>query len=158
MSDFVVEKLHRLIKECDKHSYRIELAYSKIQGSLPFTVHTYQHLSDDEIEHIDQYLFRFSKLQDTVGQRLFKTTLQYLQEDIEGKPFIDVLNILAKLGFIESSEQWQQLREIRNAIAHEYDDCPELMVQALNACFQAKNDLFEIYLNIKHTFLTRQEN
>jgi hypothetical protein len=53
-------------------------------------------LSDDEVEHVDQFLFRFAKLQDAIGQKLFKTILLFLREDIEEKPFIDILNLKEK--------------------------------------------------------------
>ncbi len=72
---------------------------------------TYLLLGEDDIEHIDQFLFRFSKLQDAIGQRFFKTILMFLQEDVQGIPFIDILNKLEKLKLIQSCEQWHRLRE-----------------------------------------------
>lgn len=157
MASIIDQKLERLITECDKHQYRIESALSKIQDKLPLTASAYQALTDDDVEHIDQYLFRFSKLQDAIGQRFFKAILLFLQEDIEAMPFIDILNRLEKLRLIESSEQWQRLREIRNAIAHEYNDSPELATQALNACFESKEILFAIYQNLKITYLNTKK-
>ena len=56
MSPVIDQKIERLIAECDKHQYRIEYALSKIQYKLPFTVKNYQALTDDDVEHIDQYL------------------------------------------------------------------------------------------------------
>lgn len=158
MPKIVEEKLERLINECDKHQLRIESAHRKIQHKLPFNVQSYKKLTEDEIEHIDQFLFRFSKLQDAIGQRFFKTILMFFQEEVEGVPFIDILNLLEKLGLINSSQQWQYLREIRNAISHEYDDSPELMVQALNATFEAKVDLLDIYRKLKHAYLQRKNH
>ncbi len=74
---------------------------------------------------------------------------------MQAKPFIDILNKLEKLGLISSSEQWQKLREIRNAISHEYDDSPELMAQVLNAVFNARIALFEIYGGLKMKYQER---
>lgn len=71
-------------------------------------------------------------------------------------PFIDILNKLEKLRLIESAEQWKQLREIRNAIAHEYDDSPQLMAQVLNTVFDARIELFAIYDKFKKAYQSRQ--
>ena len=49
---------------------------------MPLSADSFLQLNDDEIEHIDQYLFRFAKLQDAIGQRLFKSMLEYLGEVI----------------------------------------------------------------------------
>lgn len=61
---------------------------------MPLTPERYQQLTDAEIEHIDQYLFRFSKLQDAIGERLFKSLLLNLGEEIYNLSFIDVFNRL----------------------------------------------------------------
>lgn len=82
--------------------------------------------------------------------------LVFLEEDVEGLPFIDVLNKLEKFSLIQSTEQWKQLREIRNAIAHEYDDSPQLMSQVLNTVFDARLELFAIYENLKKTYQSRK--
>ena len=157
MQNLAVSKINRLIKECDKHQYRIKSAYGKIQPKLPLTLALYSQLTDEDIEHIDQFIFRFSKLQDAIGQRFFKAMLTFLEEDVEGVPFIDILNKLEKFQLIESADQWKQLREIRNTIAHEYDDSPELMVQVLNSVFDARIELFAIYENLKQVYQSRKK-
>lgn len=95
-------------------------------------------------------------MQDAIGQRLFKAILLFLQEDVEGLPFVDVLSKLEKLSLIESSAQWQMLREVRNEIAHQYDDAPELAAQALNAIFDSKALLESIYLGLKEGYFRRK--
>lgn len=77
MPDLAETKMKKLIVECDKHQYRINSAYSKIACKLPLTEQSYTHLTDEDIEHIDQFVFRFSKLQDAIGQRLFKSMLVF---------------------------------------------------------------------------------
>ncbi|MGC9386856.1 MAG: hypothetical protein ACP5D0_07920 [Hydrogenovibrio sp.] len=151
-------KIDKYITECDKHQKRINSAYHKIANKLPLNAQSYQNLTEDDIEHIDQFLFRYAKLQDAIGQRLFKTLLNYLEEETEGLPFIDILNKLEKLNLIESVEQWQTLREIRNAISHEYDDNPQLMAHTLNTVFQSKDQLLRIYQNLTHEYQKRQLN
>jgi len=143
-------KLKKYFNECDKHLQRIEEAYSDIKGSLPLTVERYKTLSKDEVQDIDQYLYRFSKLQDTLGQKIFKLVLDRYEPSSEPIPFLDQLNKLEKIEFLESAKEWVHLREARNKIAYQYDDEPYEMTQALNEILSQKNILKAIYLRLKH--------
>ena len=68
----------------------------------------------------DQIIYRFSKAQDTIGAKLFKTYL-LVQGENSDKPFLDILNGLEKSSIV-NVEKWFELREIRNEIAHDYED------------------------------------
>jgi hypothetical protein len=149
MKEYIVEKLEKSFGECDKHFNRMSSAYIKIAPILPLNAQKYVNLRDDEISYIDQYLFRFSKLQDTMGEKLFKTVLLFLDEEIDGKPFVDLLNRMEKLSIIDSAQQWRALRDIRNELSHQYDDDPEDMSIALNKIFQEKSSIETIYNQIK---------
>jgi hypothetical protein len=72
-------RLEKLIKECDKHLDRIKHAYVKMAVFMPLNASKYAQLTDDEVEHIDQYLYRFSKLQDVIGEKLFVLILEFLK-------------------------------------------------------------------------------
>jgi len=143
-------KLHKYLNECDKHLQRIEEAYSDIEESIPLSVGKYKTLSKDEVQAIDQYLYRFSKLQDTLGQKIFRLILNIYDPLDESIPFIDVLNKLEKLDFLESAKEWINLRDKRNKIAHQYDDEPYEMTQAINDILTQKDIIKAIYLKIKH--------
>ncbi|MCK4840879.1 MAG: hypothetical protein KAT04_03230 [Methylococcales bacterium] len=138
-------KLQKIINECDKHILRMDSAYKKSAGILPLTKDKYVNLSEDDIEHIDQYLFRFAKLQDTMGQRLFKVIFLLLEEDSEELSFIDMLNRLEKLTLLESTAQWLELRKIRNTLSHTYEDETEEMSVAINTIFNKKHSIEKIY-------------
>ena len=141
------DKLKKLLYECAIHKKRIVYAYNKIKNSLPFSVDTYKHLSDEAIEHIDQFLFRFSKLQDVMGDKLFVTTLLLLEENIKEKPFIDMLNRMESLGLLYRDD-WLLLRKIRNSVAHEYGFNVADMVESLNAIYNSCNKLLKVHDNI----------
>ena len=143
------KKLEKIFRECDKHILRIASATKKMSNSMPLDKTKYLNLTEDEVEHIDQFLFRFSKLQDAIGEKLFKTILLFLDEDIENKPFIDILNRLEKLELIESANTWRELRKDRNDLSHTYDDDPEEMANSINKLYVKKDTLIKIYQNIK---------
>ena len=156
-SRVLIEKAERVLKECDKHVYRIEKAKAKMQAFMPLDSKKYARLSDDEIGIIDQFLFRFGKLQDAMGQKLFRITLELLEENIEGKPFIDILNLMEKLNLIASADLWKELREYRNEIAHNYEDNPAIGSQMINALYEKSDFLISTYSHIKN-FLKEKFN
>jgi hypothetical protein len=90
--------LEKLLSECHKHIKRLRSASKKMSLYMPLSVNRYENLTDDEVEHIDQFLFRFAKLQDTIGNKLFGALLSFLQEaNLKNSPFLDVLNRLEQL-------------------------------------------------------------
>lgn len=92
----------------------------------------------------DQILFRFIKLQDSIGERLVPATLRTLLEPFEDWPMRDRLDRLEKLGLLDV-EQWLRWRDIRNRLAHEYPDAPELRHAALLAATLAAGALVQAY-------------
>ncbi len=46
--------------------------------------------------------------------------------------FKDILNKLEQTKVLDSTQQWERLREIRNSISHNYDDEPDEMAQDIN--------------------------
>jgi len=65
---------------------------------------------------------------------LFSLWLELVGE--KQKTFLDNLNRLEKLGIIESTETWLQLRGLRDQMVHEYIDSPEVLANALNQAAQ----------------------
>ena len=135
--------------ECDAHILRIQNALNHLAQKLPFTKEAYDFLSDSDIAYIDQIVFRFSKLQDTIGNKIFPLGLVLLGEDIEARPFIDLLNKLEELRIIPSSSKWMEWRELRNDLAHEYPDIVEDRVDALNNLNSALADILQAYQKIR---------
>ncbi|BCG64229.1 MAG: hypothetical protein methR_P1999 [Methyloprofundus sp.] len=138
-------KIQKYINECQKHKLRIEQSYANVNEIFPLSAPRYKLLSDEEVAAIDQYLFRFTKLQDTIGQRLFKMIVSDYVDNIEQLTFVDILNQLEKIGLLENALIWKTLRDIRNNIAHQYDDDPQEMAEALNNIFAYKEELLTIF-------------
>jgi len=146
-------KLEKYFKECDKHVQRIEEAYSDMKNFIPLTVEKYKNLEKDEVQDIDQYLYRFSKLQDTLGDKVFKLIARKHVDNIDMLSFTDILNKLEKIGYLSSAKEWKYLREIRNKIAHQYDDEADEMTQAINNIVNQKDVIIAIYLKLKNRYL-----
>jgi len=138
------EKLIMVLYECNQHTKMINNAYGHLQNKLPLKKESYRDFSLEEIGFIDQFLFRFAKLQDSMGEKLFGTILFLLGEDFSKKPFIDMLNRLEKLELLDKQE-WVDLRTTRNNAAHEYSFNVDELVDSLNDIFQVKDKLLFIY-------------
>jgi hypothetical protein len=149
MNELYKQKLLKILNECDKHLLRMNSGYKKMSLFMPLTTTKYENLTEDEIEHIDQFLFRFSKLQDAMGQKLFKSFLVSLDEDIENLPFIDILNKLEKIKILDDINIWRELREYRNELSHNYDDDPFITSNIINNLYSKKELMESIYIKIK---------
>jgi len=145
-------KITKYINECEKHKIRINEAYNEIQPILPISAKKYKELNSNEIKNIDQYLFRFAKMQDTIGEKLFKAIINEYVQSSETLTFVDILNQLEQIGILSSADDWKILRTARNNIAHQYDDEPEEMADAINKIFAQKDILFDVFENIKDNF------
>ncbi|MFO7735364.1 MAG: hypothetical protein R6W70_04000 [bacterium] len=152
---YIKKKLEKLIRECDRHLFRIKRAGKNMEPFMPLNVKRYKNLTETEIEHIDQFIFRFTKLQDGMGNKLFRALLMALgEENVKNMPFIDMLNRLEKLNVIDSAKDWMVLREIRNQLAHEYED-DENTYAYINLVYEKSRTLETIYMHVKNYMIKR---
>lgn len=88
MTDSLLQqKLDATLSEGHTHLKRMHYAHEKAQPFLPLNVADMAQLLDEQVETLDHYIYRFTKLQDTMGQRLFKQTLQWQAEDTSDLAF-----------------------------------------------------------------------
>lgn len=147
-NDMPLLRLQDAWRECERHVYHLFHAMLSIRTFLPLTDKTYTNLSDEQIQDVDQFILRYTKLQDTMGSRLFPAILDYLTEQFEDRPMLDKLNRLEKLGFIDSVEQWQTVRNIRNKFAHDYPDDPNKNAAHLNFALESVSVLYAMLTTI----------
>ena len=72
----------------------------------------------EKVKTIDSFIYRFIKIQDRMGEKLFPAVLQALMEYEESMPFIDILNRLEKLKLLPSADEWIDFRNLRNTLTH----------------------------------------
>lgn len=134
-----MEKLTAALWEADRHMETLKEALAEWNRS-PAAAWEALEADRAKIRLVDQLLFRFTKLQDAVGERLVPATLAVLREPFEEWSMRDRLNRLEKLGYL-NVEDWLGWREIRNRLAHEYPDLPEVRFAALVAAINAARPL-----------------
>lgn len=129
------DKLKEAIQICRMHIERMNFAHKQIAPLFPLTVQKYTDINPETLSFIDQFIYRFTKLQDCMGSKLFKAVLDNLGEEVRGVPVIDILARLEDLDIIDSTEDWFVLREVRNVLAHEYPFYTEEIIEGLNLLF-----------------------
>ena len=143
-----LETFNEKLYECDKHIQKIKIAKKNLQNIIPLSLESYNIIDDIQASFIDQMIFRFTKLQDTIGEKIFPGILELLGEDIKSKSFIDRLNRLEELELVNKN-QWLRLRKDRNEIAHEYSFNQEEVIDSINLIYDLSEEIFAIYHKIK---------
>ena len=101
--------------------------------ATPLSVAQVQRLPSDQdgAERVDAFVARLGRLQDGLTDKLLPALLRWLAEPIG--PVIDNLNRAERLGWLNSTDDWLRLRQLRNRMIHEYVKDPVLLSDALNA-------------------------
>jgi hypothetical protein len=155
LKEELLDKFTETIAICSLHHTRMMFAWESIKKYFPLSDNNFKILSPIELALFDQLIYRFSKLQDSMGSRLFKQILELLEEDITGIPFIDILYKLEKLNLIDNAKDWMVLRQTRNTVSHEYPVFNEVQIEELNLLPEEVLKLSIIWLKLKNYSLTR---
>ena len=143
------EQMHFFINTCDTHASRLKMALSHVISLCPFTTSSFISLQDEQLSFIELMISRFTKLQDTIGAKIFPVLIDVLEVNTERQSFLDTLYKLEKWNFLPSAESFIKLREVRNYLTHDYPDQPELMAKHINRAVEASNELLEYWSFLK---------
>ncbi|HBI29053.1 MAG: hypothetical protein OSB18_01040 [SAR324 cluster bacterium] len=111
---------------------RFPLLPAHLPSRSSLTVTVFEQLSEEDVEHLDQLICRFTKMQDAMGKRLFPSIHGLLEESSDPVAFLDILHRLEKLGVLTSVAEWQLFRNLRNNLAHDYPEGVSQTVDTLN--------------------------
>lgn len=149
LTDELNDKLKETLAICELHHQRMMFAFLSLEKYWPLTEFNFSQISAIELALFDQLIYRFSKLQDSMGTRLFKQLLEVLEEDISGIPFIDILFKMEKLNLIDNTKDWIALRQTRNTVSHEYPFYKEIQIEELNLLPEEVKKLSTIWNKLK---------
>ena len=145
-----MNELNEIFNMCDVMFSNADIDYNELM-SIDISAKFFEDYNNTRI--VNSFLFNFSKLQDKIGAKLFKKALYELKE-IDGFSIamIDVLNRLEKLEIVEDANAWDNLREIRNILAHEYPLDIDERVENIELALGGYRELKKIYLRLKARF------
>ncbi len=145
LNDADKDKLSQTIKSININFERLNFALKKTESLLPLTISIYNNIQPENISYIDQYIFRFSKIQDLMAEKLFRLVLIAVEEDIESKSFLNILDKLEQLNVLNNKNEWIYLRKLRNEVSHEYPLLDDDALSALNKLFETHSSLANVY-------------
>jgi hypothetical protein len=144
-----VVTIESAIKECDSHVSRIARAKGLLEDKFPLSQEGFLRLGDEVIEHLDQLIYRFGRLQDSMGTRLLPSLYAHVDSNDAPQPFLVVLARLEQLDIVTSAEDWQFFRNLRNNLTHDYPESVGQTVSTLNTLYQDLPKLVTLYLRAR---------
>ena len=131
----MTEHLQLIARQLD-HLQRMQtyLAHSFERCKNIFPVTNWQNLSMQQHEMLAAFRVRFSEFQEHLGKTMRAVAIE---EEVDVERFGTVLAFMEKLGVLDSVEQWKIIREIRNAVNHEYEEDAERLTQFFTEMFKS---------------------
>jgi glutamine synthetase adenylyltransferase len=109
------------------------LAYSHRQVQKMMPMADWSALSADQHESLAAFRVRFSEYQEHLGKTMRAIAIE---EEAVTEPFGAVLALMEKLGVLDSVEHWKLIRDLRNAINHEYEENPDRLSEFFSLLIQ----------------------
>jgi hypothetical protein len=110
---------------------------------------SFTHLSKQDGRLLDQFAYRYTRLQDDMGAKLMPAVLKALGEDVAPMSALDRFFRLEQLGWLPSADDWQSLRQIRNQFTHDYPDNLTERFQRWRAAVHASSQLVSVLTRFK---------
>lgn len=134
--------LLQLVRVTDKEASYLARTTSRLQAqAIDLAWVQSLEVNDERSEMLDAFVSRYGRLQDTVGDKLLRLLLGANLEKMGTQ--LDNLLRAEKLGWIDSTQTWIELRELRNRLVHEYMESRQDLLDALKQALQSTDVLLE---------------
>ena len=110
--------------------------------------------SDAHSDILEAFVARFGRLQDRLGDKLLPTLLRLNMEKVGSQ--LDNLILAEKLGWLSSTDDWIELRGLRNLLIHEYLQSPSDLLKPLLQALEAVSLLGQVHLRLSQAFAAIQ--
>ncbi len=140
-SDFT-EVLRENLEVAARMQHHLERSHQQISDDVLLQPGQVSQLDDAQIDRLDLYLGRFSKLQDFITSKLFRSvTLASLEDTSQDISLIDTLRRMEKYDIVHDFDDWLRVRLLRNSLTHEYLTDEAAITENINAAFSANEIL-----------------
>lgn len=123
------------------------LEYSFTRCNDIFPISNWKTPNLEKHEKLAAFRVRFSEFQEHLGKTMRALAIE---EEIDVDRFGSVLAFMEKVDVLESAERWKIIREIRNAINHEYEEDEAKLTQFFKEMLKVTPELFDIHLKLVH--------
>jgi len=121
--------INDIIEKINLHKKRAKSALEEIIEWETLDCEIFENF--EKIKTIDTFIYRFIKLQDMMGEKLFKVFLDEIGEYKDTMSLLDILDKLEKFEIIEDSMEWMEYRKLRNKLTHEYPNNEEDVIDGI---------------------------
>jgi len=149
----IYKKLELHLEESSVHIERLLDVLRVLEKLYPLTTSKLETITSANKDKLDVLAFRFSKLQDLLGSKIFREYLAVLQYPTEDKNFLELLKELDKEKIIDI-DIWSEFRGVRNSISHDYPFEEDEKLDAINYLIKNVKYLIDITNKIKDNFET----
>lgn len=106
------------LETCLRQKKHLELSLKDVQRLLKEHKGLPTQLTSEEQKNLDVFLFRFSRLQDILGGKVFRGLVRATLEQAES--MLDVMHKMEKYGVLDNTDDWRRIRDTRNDVTHDY--------------------------------------
>ncbi len=138
--------INEIIDKVNLHKKRAKLALEEIKKWDELDSGIFEDF--EKIKTIDTFIYRFIKLQDIMGEKLFKTFLDSIGEYKDNMSLLDVLDKLEKFEIISDANKWMEYRKLRNELTHEYPNNENDVIDGIKIAMDFFNEIEDIFNNI----------
>ena len=142
-------RLTTYFTEANKHIELIDESLNVLKPLLP--IKEYEKLNQLQRFALNALIFRFSKLQDLIGVKIFRNYLYFNGFNIDGINYFDILKEIEKENIVDI-DTWGELRELRNKIAHDYPEELDEMLESINLFIEKSSLLVNISQKLEQNF------
>lgn len=139
--------INEIIEKVQLHKNRAKSAILEIRDWGNIDCEIFENF--EKIKVIDTFIYRFIKLQDMMGDKLFKIFLDEIGEYKDNMSLLDILDKLEKFNIIEDAYSWMEYRKLRNKLTHEYPNNEQDIVDGIYLAIE----VFEQIENILNSII-----
>lgn len=140
------EELSYYFEACRRNVEFLEKLEEKISHLFPLK--RYYNTEVESKVLIYAFIYRMAKLQELLG-KLLRIFLRKVGYNVDVMYPIDMINLTEKLGIVDPSKEWFELRELRDAVNHDYSLLEEELIETINRIFSKRHSLIKIYERLK---------
>lgn len=122
------------------------LTYSLGQVGRLLPLADWAALTPDQHESLAAFRVRFSEFQEQLGKAMRAVAIE---EEQEVERFGAVLAFMERLQVLDSAAHWKLIRELRNAVNHEYEEDTERLAEFFGLLARETPALFEYFSRLR---------
>ena len=139
-------KIEASASVADRLSYSVWRAQNL--GLAPLDMERLIRLSDDEMEVIDAYMFRYGSLVSNIQDGIFKSIGEIEDEPVSSMSNRDKTNLMERLGALPSASEFSSIAVVRNKLMHEYPEEMQKHLERINFITSEAQKLLQVFVGI----------